>query len=219
LPRSVPPPQRRGDTVFLREVGSCESHKRLWWLTMGEQLHLGVLDHDVGALHAWGPYWGEVLSYCITNSGDLWACVGAWNSASLIRRSKDGSYAIAILKGRLRFPEDLPNSSETDQRLSLSAVTALPDGTLLLAGRSGLYRLKGNELIQELAFAAHEAPNRLGTFDGRDWTPSHVLMLDDESYVIGTTMWDGVYLLRKGNDGRWSCLRLDDDSSNGVVVW
>lgn len=219
LPRSVLPPQRHANMVFLRDRGLLETHKRLWWLTLGEQWNLRALDRDVGMLAAWGPYWGEVLSYSITSSGDLWACVGGWNAASLVRRSKDGSYAIAILKGRLRFSEDLPDTRQTDQRLSVSAVTALPDDTLLLAGRSGLYRLKGNELVQELAFAACKTPNRLGTFDNRgDWTPSHVLMLDNQSYVISTALWDGLYLLRKGIGDQWSCLPLDDGGS-GSVVW
>jgi hypothetical protein len=218
FPRSVPPPQRYGNMVFVQDISILDHHKPLRWLNMDEPFYLHTLHQDVGVLDAWGPYWGEVLSYCITNSGDLWACVGGWNATSLVRRSRDGSYAIAVLKGRLQFPEDLPDSSRTDQRLSISAVTPLSDDTLLLAGRSGLYRLKGNELVQELAFDAHEAPNRLGRCDDRDWTPSHVLMLDDGSYVIGTTLWDGVYLLRKGKDGRWNGSRLDADSSDSFVL-
>ena len=56
--------------------GHGETCKRLWWLTMGEQLHLSALDHDVGVVGESGPRWEDSSSYCVTSSGDLWACVG-----------------------------------------------------------------------------------------------------------------------------------------------
>jgi hypothetical protein len=161
--------------------------------------------------------------------------VGGWNAGSLVRRSKDGQYAIALLKGCVRFPEDLPGSNRKDQQVSVSAVTVLPDDTLLLAGRTGLYRLKDNELVQDLAFTAPPISDRIDYFGAisarpygdsfgtgahqRDWTPSHILALNSRSYVIGTALWDGVYLLQKGDDGQWRCLALDSDKSDVGVVW
>ena len=88
LPRSGLPPQQHGNMVFLRDEGSNNYSKRLWWLTMGEHLHLSVLDYDVGVVGPMGPRWENSFSYCVTNSGDLWACVGEGsNRKSLLRRS------------------------------------------------------------------------------------------------------------------------------------
>lgn len=215
LPRSGLPPQRHGNTIFLRDEGRGEVGKHLWWLTMGPQSHLNALDQDVGVI-------GEVIlgraglpSYCVTTSGDLWACV---EGASLLRRSQDGRYSIAILNGSTRFTEDLLVSRGTDQSLSVSAVTALPDDTLLLAGNAGLYRLKGNELVQELAFASEGTAGSSGRAARQgDLSPNAILVLDDRSYVIGCGSWMGVYLLRKEDDGQWKCLPLDDLRDS--VVW
>lgn len=220
LPRSGLPPQRHGNMVFFRDEGMHENCKRLWWLTMGEQLHLSALDHDVGVVGESGPRWEDSSSYCVTRSGDLWACVGDQYAASLLRRSKDGSYSIAIMNNSVRFTGELLGSRETDQGVSVSAVTALPDDTLLLVGDTGLYRLKGNELVQELAFT----PQTVSDSSGRVvrywyWNPSNVLRLDDGSYLIGCSSWRGVYLLRKGDDGQWSFLSVDNRERGDPVVW
>ena len=94
------------------------------------------------------------------------------------------------MNNSVRFTGELLGSRETDQGLSVSAVTALPDDTLLLVGDAGLYRLKGNELVQELAFT----PQTVSDNSGRvvrywHWNPSNVLVLDDQSYFIGGTLW------------------------------
>ncbi|MEN6426678.1 MAG: DUF6794 domain-containing protein [Phycisphaerales bacterium] len=220
LPRSGLPPQRYGDRVFLRDEGLRENDKRLWWLTMGERLHLSVLDHDVGVVGPEGPRWENATSYAVTGNGDLWVSVGDGSSSkSLLRRSKDGSYSIAIMNDSTRFTGELLGSTEATPRVCVSAVTALPDDTLLLAGDTGLYRLKGNELVQELAFIrAETADDNSGT--ARSWNgyPGSVLALDDRSYILGTTMGDGVYLLHKGDDGQWNCQAVDGRTSE-TVVW
>ena len=85
--------------------------------------------------------------------------------------------------------------------MSISAVTPLGDNTLLLAGRTGLYRLKGAELVQEVAFITRD---RSGEAVGRyRWEPNGVITLDDCSYLIGCASWNGIYLLRRGDDGQW----------------
>lgn len=156
LPRSGLPPRLYGDTLFFRDEDDSPDPKcrRLWWLTMGEPLHLSGLDRDVGTLRPGGPQWDEVTSYCVTSDGDLWACVGEhYLSNCLFRRSKNGDYSIAILGSSVRFLEEgWPNRRHAYQDASVSAIAPLPDGALLLAGRTGLYRLNGDELVQELAF-------------------------------------------------------------------
>jgi hypothetical protein len=127
LPRSSLPPQRYGNMVLLRNEGHGKAGRQLWWLSLGEQSHLSVLDQDVGSV-------GEVMlgrtdtsSYCVTADGDLWACVG---DASLLRRSPDGHYSVAILNGSVGFTDASLGPNRTDRGLSISAVTALPDGGL-----------------------------------------------------------------------------------------
>jgi len=227
LPRSGSPPQRHGNMVFLRDEGGPGDRKRLWWLTMGKKLHLHLLDRDTGlgvsivtqpdphSLHiryVGPPGWQETSSYCVTSSGDLWACLGS--GSYLLRRSQNGSYAVAIENHSVQFTGDWFGTSKTDPGLFVSAVTALPDDTLLLEGYTGLYRLKGNELIQELAFAP-QGPS--GKAIGRyNWKPNNVIALDDRSYFIGSASRDGAYLLRKGDDDQWSAHFL---GRGDPIVW
>jgi hypothetical protein len=114
---------------------------------------------------------------------------------------------------------DLLGSGKTDQGLSISAVTTLPDDTLLLAGSTGLYRLKGNELVQEVAFIPPETTDSRSKAVPDSWTPTNILVLDDHSYVLGTANGEGVYLLRKGSDGQWSFLPVDDTERASPIIW
>ncbi|MEN6428401.1 MAG: hypothetical protein ABFE13_23900 [Phycisphaerales bacterium] len=222
LPRSELPPQQYGDVVFMHGIRGQDEPKCLWSLTTtGEEPRLRLFASDVVLAEpaVWSspssrkvhlgmiqPDWRGALSYCVTGNGDLWACVA--NGSNLVCRSKDGSYAIAIAKGSVRFADDLSDPPQADQGVSLSAVTALSDDTLLLAGPTGLYRLKGNQLVQELAFstASHYW----------DWRPTHIVPLDDGSYVIACDFYGGVYWLRQGGDGDWRCLPVD---KGGPIVW
>jgi Domain of unknown function (DUF6794) len=206
LPRSGLPPQRHGNMVFLRDEGINEIRKRLWWLTMGEQPDLSALDRDVGLVGRSGPAWYDSSSYCVTSTGDLWACIGKGLASSLIRRSKEGRYSIAIMNGFVQFTGDLLDTKRRDQDLLVSAVTVLPDDTLLLGGNTGLYRLKGNELVQELAFAFEEtSDNARIVLPRREWNPTNVLMLNDGSYCVDGGYRRGVYWIRQDDDGQWTC--------------
>jgi hypothetical protein len=215
------PPQQHGNMVFLHGIRGDNSPKYLWLLTMvGERPHPQLFARDIVLAEpaVWStpwatvhlgiapPNWGEVSSYCVMSNGDLWAC--AAHGSDLVRRSKDGSYAIAIANGSVRPAEDLSGSVKTRQGVSVSAVTALSDDTLLLAGRTGLYRLRGNRLVQELAF--EEA------FSYGDWRPTHVVLLDDGSYIIACDSYGGIYWLHEADDGEWTCLPVDEGSP---IVW
>lgn len=219
LPRSGLPPQLYGNMVLLRdEEGRRVQGKRLWWLALGEQLHLHALDRNVGVVGESGPRWENSSSYCMTSRGDLWACVGDSNAASVLRHSKDGTYSIAIMNNSAQFSGDLLGPGKANQVLSVSAVTALSDDVLLLAGRTGLYRLKDNELIQDLAFASEEVQGSGGgVLHHGSWNPNTILVLDERSYVIGSDSGNGVCLLRKETDGKWTCPPLED--LRDTVVW
>ena len=217
LPRSGLPPQRYGSRVFLREEDADGRDRRLWWLTIGDSPHLSVLDHDAEMVGPGRLAQGGSSNYCLANTNDLWVSVGtSFGVRSLLRQSKDGDYSIAIAQDSLRFTEDQPESSQTDPRVSISVVTALHDDTLLLAGNTGLYRLKDNELIQEVALVAQGGN---GDVSYADWDLQSVLVLDEQSYLLGCGSYDGVYLLRKGDDGQWTCLPVYEDRDTPVVVW
>jgi len=161
-----------------------DQRHRLWWLTMGDQLHLSVLDRDLRVLTYAGLRLNEVTSYCLTNQGDLWACASKhWVSSCLLRRARDGGYSIATASGSVRFVEGWPETRPKHEGVWISAVSALPDETLLLAGRAGLYRLQGNELVQEPAFRLErpwvEGRERDRVVSQMPWTPNNVLLLDD----------------------------------------
>lgn len=155
LPRSGLPPRRYGNTVFFRDeedVGG-RHEGRLWWLTMAEPLHLSVLDRHLEVITAGVLRLREVTSCFLTNQGDLWMCSGEHHlSNCVLRRSVDGSYSVATVGSSVQLAEDWPDLRQKYQGAVVSAVRALPDETLLLAGRTGLYRLKEDELLQELAF-------------------------------------------------------------------
>lgn len=216
LPPRSALPQRYGNTVFFRDEGGGDAGSRhLWWLTMGEGAHLSLLERDAGVLRGGGPQWHNVHSYCVTGRGDLWACVGSGHRMNcLFRRSTDGRYSVAVLNGSVLAAEDPLRSDQAERYIHVSGVTALPDDTLLLVGVTGLYRLKGNELVQELAFAPPDGADDPTTYN--PWEPNGVLALDDRSYLVSSSGWDGVYWLRQGDDGQWSAQAIEEGDR---VVW
>ena len=208
--------------------------RRLWLLTLGDEPRLRSFDRDTGLRGPDEPIplvdlqdrpiggLYNSFSFCATKSGDLWVCVGTSSGRkSLFRRSPDGSYSIAIMNNSVRFAEDQFGPLEADQGLSVSAVTVLPDDTLLLAGDAGLYRLKGKELTQELAFTnTHQQirDSRSGQVYHWYWSPSNVLVLDDKSYFISGA-FGGIYLLGQSDAGSWSFSCLDDREMGTPVIW
>ena len=155
LPRSGLPPLRQGNTVFFRDEGDMGGRtiNRLWWLTMAEPLHLSVLDRHLRVMTAGMLRLREVTSCSLTDQGDLWVCTGRHHLANcLLRRSMDASWSIATVSSSVQLAEGWPDVRQKYQGAALSAVRALRDDSLLLAGRTGLYRLQGSELIQEMAF-------------------------------------------------------------------
>jgi hypothetical protein len=236
LPRSGLPPLRHGNMVFFRDEGHQEIRKRLWWLAMAEPMHLHVLEHNVGTLNpdngvsspsveiddTWGPRWSEVSSYCVTKNGDLWGCVGqGYGSNSLFRRSKDGAYSIAIVNDSLRFSEDETPAWKEAQAISISGVATLSDDTLLLVGDTGLYRLRDNELVQDLAFVSAGTSDENEGIAIHHWNvnPNAVLRVDERSYLISTGSKYGLYLLHKGEDGQWTAVAANDDPEVPSLVW
>ena len=218
LPRSGPPLELHGNRLFLRDEGRGENAKRLWWLQSDGELT--SLDRDVKVVGSEGPRWENSFSHAFTQDGAFWACVGEGGKPqSLLRRAPDGIYAVAIMNNSVSFTPELLGSGETNEGLSVSAVMARPDGTLLLVGDSGLYHLDGKELTREVAF--ENTRQGIPIQDGKNvyhwgWDPSDVAPFEEGYFVAGA--FGGVYLLRKDAAGQWE-LRSLDEHLGEPVVW
>jgi hypothetical protein len=220
IPRSGPPPKLVGDDLYLRDEGSGENNKRLWWLRIGSDPSLISLDKDLGVVGSNGPRWENSFSYSVALSGELWACVGeGYARKSLLRRSKDGAYSIAVMNNSVHFTPELFGSKETDQGISISAVLCLDDDSILLVGDAGLYRLKGKVLTQELAFTntRQEIPiNNGDSVYHWGWDPSKITILGEDSYFISGA-FGGIYLLRRNESKKWIFESLDEELGEPIT--
>ena len=220
IPRSGPPPRLIGKHLFLRDEGSGENNKRFWWLKISSTPSLVSLDDDVGVVGSDGPRWENSFSYGVSRSGDLWASVGEGHARkSVLHRSKDGAYSIAIMNNSVRFTPELFGSEETDEGISISAVLCLEDDSVLLVGDAGLYRLKGKVLTQNLAFT--NTRQKIPVNEGKNvyhwgWDPSKIVILGDHSYFISGA-FGGVYLLQSNESKEWTFKSLDEELGEPVT--
>ncbi len=220
LPRSGPPPELYGNMLFFRDEGSGESFKRLWWLSIGNTPKLTCMDRDMNIVGSQGPRWENSFSYAVTDKGALWACVGeGYARKSLLRRSKHGNYSIAIMNNSTVFTPNLFGSRDSDQGLSVSAITLLQDGVIILIGDAGLYRLNENQLTQELAFT--NTHQKISINDGKNsyhwtWSPSKVVQIDGGAYFISGN-FGGIYLLSSDDENKWKFESLDEELGKPLI--
>jgi hypothetical protein len=117
------------------------------------------------------------------------------------------------------FNPELLGSESTDRGLSVSCVTKRPDGSLLLVGDQGLYRLKDNALVQTLAF--ENTRQKIPVHGGAnvyhwEWDPSDTLHLNEKSYFISGT-FGGIYLLEQDSAGQFTFQSLDEQLGEPVI--
>jgi hypothetical protein len=174
----------------------------------------------LGVIGTNGPRWENSFSYSVAQSGDLWACVGeGYARKSLLRRSKDGAYSIAVMNNSVHFTPEFLGSKETDQNISISAVLCFQDNSVLLVGDSGLYQLKGKVLTQELAFTntRQEIPiNNGNNVYYWGWDPSKIMILGEDSYFISGA-FGGIYLLHRHEGKNWIFESLDEELGDPVT--
>jgi hypothetical protein len=210
LPWSGPPPRRAGRYVYFRDEGRDEVDKRLWWLDL-ENATLVSLDRDCRLVGSYGPRWENTSSYALTADGQLWAAVGGGVSAySLLRRSPDGGYRVALMNGEPAFDGELLSGSESG-RIHVSAVSITDTGSVLAAGDTGLYRI-GAERVETLVTfsnAKQDIPWGETSVYHWGWEPSDVLDLGGGRYLI-SGMYGGIYVLER-NGGGPSSLRCVDN--------
>lgn len=219
LPKSGPPPTRYGNYLFFRDEGRTENQKRLWWLSVNADPLLTSFDQDFWLITAAGPRWENVSSYAVTSDGMLWLAVGeGYNRKSLLRRSPDGLYAIAIMNNSVDFSADFFGSEQTDQGLSLSAIAPIASNTLILVGDQGLYRLHDNHLEQLLAFTQTKQEIAIEGYQlAWRWTAGNILPLSAKAYFISGT-FGGMYLLEQTMTGKWQLESLDE-KLGAPLIW
>lgn len=219
LPWSGPPPYKVGTRVYFRDEGRGEDDKRLWWLELERPGRLVPLDRDCGLVGSEGPRWENVPSYATTPEGDLWAAVGTDISGrSLLRRMADGRYQVAIMNGKVKFDGNLlgVNSSAID----VSAVAVRAEGTLLVAGRTGLYRISSGRIEPLVSFG--NTSQEIAIDGGKsiyhwDWEPAQLLELADKRYVIGG-MFGGIYVLQRQSTDGFTVLPVDSVIGKAITL-
>ncbi len=214
LPKPGPPPELHGNVLYIRDEGKHENNKRLWLLEIGPKPKLVSLDKDVGLVGWHGPRCENSYSYAVAEDGDLWACVGGCiTRCSLLRRSENGRYSIAIINNSTVFDNNLFGSEESDQGLTVTAVKILPNGEMVLAGACGLFRLVGDRVIQDFSFTNTRQKIPLKNKDTVyhwNWEPSKLMRLEDGSYLISGA-FGGIYLLAKKDEEGWRLQALDEE--------
>jgi hypothetical protein len=226
LPSSGTPPELHGNLLLLCDQGQGGmEYRRLRWLHIGDEQNLTSLVQDINVVEKYGPRWENTRSYAMTKTGDLWTCVGgkaASSPTSLLKRSKNGIYSVAIMNNSVEFSSNLLRSPpKTDQGLSVSGITLLPNDTILLVGNSGLYKLNGSKLTKKLAFENYnqKIPIKSGmkTVHLRwNWIPNKLLLINKNSYVIsGET--GGIHLLSRDKKNKWNFELLDKDMGHSIV--
>jgi len=220
LPKSGPPPRKIGNRVLFRDEGQGESQKRLWWLELTGKSRLISLDQDVGVVGPSGPRWENSFSYCTTPGGDIWATLGEGHTKkSLIKRSANGKYEIAIINNSVHFDKSLWGKEGRDDGLSVSAVAISNDATLLAAGDHGLYRIEGKRITQILVF--ENTTQQILINDGKNvhhwsWNPSDILELSQDNYIISGA-FGGIYLIERDTTGAYSMLSLDESIGEPIA--
>jgi len=199
LPKSAQP-RKIGNKVFFG----------LSWLELTKPHRLVSLPDDTGVVGCEGPRWENASSSHVTPDGDLWAIMGnSVSGESLIKRSPNGEYKVAVMNNRLQFDGDLLGSDRDQEELPLSAVSMNTNNVLLLAGNRGIYTLKGKCLQQVVAFdnVRGGAIVPKGPWHG---SPHDIHQFDDDRYVL-LGGFDGVYLIeREATSKKYKAVPLDE---------
>ncbi len=81
------------------------------------------------------------------------------------------------------------------------------DGSLLAIGSRGLYHIQGTTIHPILAF----------TNTHKNWTPTHLLTLDANTWLAGAH-WGGLYMLEKQMDGKYRLFSLDEKIEAAIAL-
>ena len=133
-------------------------------------------------------------------------------SRSLIRWRAGEGYRIGLMNGSTAFDGDLlrPNSNSS---LDFTYVGHRADGSILLAGNSGIFVLRGLELRPLFRFE-----NTRQVPDNSHWNldPNFVLELDGDRFLV-CSHWEGVFLIEPQAGGGWGVSQVDDEIGSDMT--
>ncbi len=164
---------------------------------------------------------GDHWSITPTGDGSVWIASGSEQGEHLVRVRPGKSCEVAYLFGDPGFemPKDgLPKGWKP--RVTASAVSVRPDGSLLLFGRTGLFELSEGVLRPLLHLENTEQTLDLPHGQAKliwRWDPGRVLAVGRGQWVAGGT-WGGIYRFSLDDHGKWSIRCLDDTNAEPLSL-
>ncbi len=201
IPKSVVPPQVIDGVLYIRDEGVGGNCKSLWLVDL-KSSRIESFHAKTGLVGPYGPRWENNFSYSADGNGNLYVTAGeGYSTKSLIRILKNGSMEFLIYESEIK--------GYGSQYIDSSALTASSDGSVLIAGHDGLYRLTGNKLCAIVRFrnAKQQIPLKGGNVHHWTWHPSAILELGADDYLISGD-FGGTYRVKK-TDGTWEIIVID----------
>ncbi|QQS06467.1 MAG: hypothetical protein IPK50_06090 [Fibrobacterota bacterium] len=218
LPLSGSPPRLAGGSLILHDEGQGESNKQLWrWRIDSDTLIPLERELTVQGFHE--SHWNQVNSMIQEPDGSRWITVGAGFSNSLLHFSPSGICSVAVIHGLFRPAAPKVLWRDVPPEITMEAMSREDDGTLWLAGSSGLFHLSGKRLNRVLGFA--DATQGVQLEDGVLhwlWSPREMLRIGPNAFVIGG-LFGGNYLLERKLLGPWKLTAIDDSPTYATIQW
>lgn len=195
LPPCALPAQRFGDFLYLRDEGSGEDNKRLFWIDLAHPGRPVAFDEHVGVVGSYGPRWENVWDYAVTPDGTRWISTNSEEeAASLLAWHPLHGYRVSLYHASPQWRDDLLGDDRKAPPYSLCALEPQSDGSLSGAGPSGLFTIRDRQIRQELRF--DNVRNVFGI-----WSPSKLLTVGPNLKFLGDG-FGGMILVRKDARGR-----------------
>ena len=220
FPQSGIPPQKIHDKIYFRDEGHGEDDKQLWWFDLKTDSNLISFCENTALVGKEGPRWEDNYDYLVLPDGTLWIIAGSDISGySLIQKSVDGNYKIAVFNGEIDWNGGELLGSDKDSTLAISGLCSSEDGSIFGVSRYGLYRLFDNAITQLIAFT--NTSQEIVMTDGEstysfEWDPSKLYVLGNQEYLISGE-FDGIYLLNRDNSGKLRLISLDEEIGDAVI--
>lgn len=208
------PPRFVDGMVIFRDEGHGENNKRMAWFK-GNSKKLTYFDEDVSLAGSEGPRWEHVNMYSRDLNGNLWISTGE-NASSLLKKSSEGKYEIAIFNNSTRFSGEL--FVEQPGNVPSSSFVIDDHGGITLCGSQGIAKLSGLKITPLVVFAntVQEVPVD-GQVYHHDWQPTCLYDLGDQRFLLGSAFGGFFYLARNSNNAFE--LKLLDGRVGEPVSW
>jgi len=224
LPILDVPPMQIGNRIYFRPQERAGDERMLAWLDLGKSVKLEFFHRHIGLVRPSGPRWESVWDVLPAHDGTLWISTGypIFGKTSLLAYKDGGPYRMALVNDQTTFDGRLidQKNSWDENGSKYIPVTGLAEdvqeGAIIAIGPKGLYQIKEGIIRPLLAFdnTSQNIPKNTNPQEsGYQMTPNHLEIICKDTYLIGCE-YGGLYLLKKGTDGRFIFKPLDDDISH-----